>query len=220
MNGTICLCGSNSVSDYNNTSTTPTGNMNLLATLTFNGSTYTNSGICSVSNLTAFQYYILINTSGGYVNMTLLQIQHAAGGFTTLLNGTDYNITTNTANGAPVITYIDSTTQNLTYNENIILLSKAYRRLYPVIYDINNLYLAGNTGWNISSNSNRTNLCFNYNSVNKCYYDITGNICITGDLYRSGIILTSALNNFVTNTNTLTSSLSNYASLNNPIFGG
>ena len=114
--------------------------MNLLATLTFNGSTYTNSGICSVSNLTAFQYYMLINTSGGYVNMTLLQIQHAAGGFTTLLNGTDYNITTNTANGSPVVTYIDSTTQNLTYNENIILLSEAYRRLYPVIHDINNLY--------------------------------------------------------------------------------
>ena len=97
MNGTICLYGSYSVIDYNNnTSNTPTGNMNLLATLTFNGSTYTNSGICSVSNLTAFQYYMLIITSGGYVNMALLQIQHAAGGFTTLLNGTDYNITTNT----------------------------------------------------------------------------------------------------------------------------
>ena len=101
------------------------------------------------------------------------------------------------------------------------MLSEAYRRLYPVIYDINNLYLAGNTGWNISSNSNSTNLCFNYNSVNKCYYDITGNIYIyiTGDLYRSGINLSSALNNFVTNTS-ITSSLSNYASLNNPIFGG
>ena len=41
----------------------------------------------------------------------------------------------------------------------------------------------GNTGWNISSNTNSTNLCFNYNSSNKCYHDITGNTYITGDLY-------------------------------------
>ena len=66
-------------------------------------------------------YYMLINTSGGCVNMILLQIQHAAGGFTTLLKGTEYNISSSLTNGAPVIMHIDSTTENLTYTENITL---------------------------------------------------------------------------------------------------
>ena len=112
-NGTICFYGSNSISDYNNTTgTTATSTMYLLATITYNGSYYTNSGVCSVTNTSSFQYYTLINTSGGYVTTTLFQVQHAAGGYTNIVNGTDYNITTNTAKGAPVITYIDSTTQN------------------------------------------------------------------------------------------------------------
>ena len=83
---------------------------------------------------------------------------------------------------------------------------KLIEDFFPVIYDVNNLYLSGNTGWNISSSSNSTNLCFNYNSSNKCYHDITGNTYITGDSYRTGIRLTSTI--------------SNLAPLNNPIFGG
>ena len=96
--------------------------------------------------------------------------------------------------------------QGILYNLDRLLVSEAYRRIYPVIYDVNNLYLFGNTGWNISSNSNSTNLCFNFNSSNKCYHDITGNTYTPGDLYRSGI--------------SLTSTLSNLAPLNNPIFAG
>ena len=95
-----------------------------------------------------------------------------------LVNGADYTISTSNTNGSPVITYIDISAQGILYNLDRLLVSEAYRRFFPVIYDINNLYLAGNTGWNISSKSNSTNLCFNYNSVNKCYYDITGNIYI------------------------------------------
>ena len=38
------------------------------------------------------------------------------------------------------------------------------------------LYLSGNTCWNISSNSNSTNLCFSYNGSNKCYHDTTSNL--------------------------------------------
>ena len=108
-----------------------------------------------------------------------------------------------------LFTYIDYTTQNLTYNENILLLSEAYRRLYPVVHDINNIYLGNSTGWNISSTSNSTNLCFNYNSVSKCYHDITGNVYINGVLYRSGTSLTSLLSNYISSSS-LTSTLSSY----------
>ena len=122
------------------------------------------------------------------------------------VNGTDYTISTSITDGSPVITYVDTCPQGILYNLDRLLVSEAYRRFFPVIYDVNHLYLSGNTGWNISSNSNSTNLCFNYNSSNKCYHDITGNTYITGDLYRTGI--------------SLTSTLSYLAPLNNPILGG
>ena len=87
-----------------------------------------------------------------------------------LVNGTDdYTITTSSTNGSPAITYIDVNSQGILYNLNRLLVSEAYRRFYPVIYDASNLYLSGNNSWNISSNSNSTNLCFNYNSANKIY---------------------------------------------------
>ena len=70
--------------------------------------------------------------------------------------------------------------------------------MFHAIHYVNNLCSSGSTGWNISSNSNSTNLCFNYNSSNKCYYDTTGNTHITGDLYRSGVSLTSTLSNLNT----------------------
>ena len=105
--------------------------------------------------------------------------------------------------------------------------------IFPVIYDVNNLYLSGNTGWKISSNPNSTNLCFNYNSSNKTYIDTNGDLYLNGNLYYSGSTsfittlnsfvtnssLSSTLSSYITNTS-LTSSLSNYASLNNPVFGG
>ena len=69
-----------------------------------------------------------------------MQIQHAAGVYNNLVNSTDYTVTTATS-GVPVITYTDSTTSNLVYNENTLLLSEAYRRLYPVIHDTSNIFL-------------------------------------------------------------------------------
>ena len=107
-------------------------------------------------------------------------------------------VSTSSTNGSPAITYIDISPQGILYSLDRLLVSEAYRRFFPVIYDVNNLYLSGNTGWNISSNSNSTNLCFNYNSSNKCYHDLTGNTYITGDLYRSGVSLTSTLSNLNT----------------------
>ena len=83
--------------------------------------------------------------------------------------------------------YIDTSPQGILYNLDRLLVWFSSNVWY--------IYLSGNTGWNISSNTNSTNLCFIYNSSNKCYHDITGNTYITGDLYRSGISLTSTLSN-------------------------
>ena len=95
--------------------------------------------------------------------------------------------------GSPIITYIDVSPQGILYNLDRLLVSEAYRWIYPVIYDMNNLYLSGNTSWNISSNSNSTNLSFNYNSVNKSYIDTSGDLYLSGDIYRYGTSLTSTL---------------------------
>ena len=60
-----------------------------------------------------------------------------AGGYSNLVAGTDYTITTSSTNGAPIITYTDSAQSNLTYNENTLLLREAYNRIYPVIRSSN-----------------------------------------------------------------------------------
>ena len=76
-----------------------------------------------------------------------------------------------------------------------------------MIYDTNNLYLSGNTGWNISSSSNSSNLCFNSNRPNKTYIDTSGYLHLNGNIYYNG-------------STSLTSILNNYALLSNPIFSG
>ena len=67
---------------------------------------------------------------------------------------------------------------------------------------MNNLDLFG---WNISSNSNSTNLCFNYNSSNKSYFDTNGDLYLNGNIYYNG-------------STSLVTTLSNYALLSNPVF--
>ena len=198
--------GSNSATDLNHVSDINIwGNMILLYTFTYSGNWTPSMGYILLTTSYYFRYYhLLSNNYGGHCNITNFSIQYGKNG--SLVNGIDYTISTSSTNGSPVITCIDVSPQGILYNLDRLLVSEAYRRIYPVIYDTNNLYLSGNTGWNISSNSNSTNLCFNYNSSNKCYHEITGNTYITGDLYRS---VTS-----------LTSTLSNLASQNNPIFGG
>ena len=105
------------------------------------------AGFQTITTSTQYRYYIIILniTNSAYANVTLMQIQHAAGGYNNLVNGTDYTVTT-AISGAPVITYTDSTISNLVYIENTLLLFEAYRRLYPVIHDTTNLFLSGGTG--------------------------------------------------------------------------
>ena len=56
-----------------------------------------------------------------------------------LVNGTDYTISTSSTNGSPIITYIDISPQGILYNLDRLLVSEAYRGLFPVIYDINKI---------------------------------------------------------------------------------
>ena len=134
------------------------------------------------------------------------KFQHTTRENGNLVNGIDYTVSSSITNGSPIITYNDASSQSILYNLDRLLVSEAYRRLYPVIYDPSNIYLSGNTSWNISSNSNSTNLCFNYNSVNKSYIDTSGDLYLSGDVFRSGTSLTSTLNS--------------YGLLSNPIFSG
>ena len=133
------------------------------------------SGSYSISTILStrqFLYVILIATSNSPDDgnmFTGLEVQSvASGGYSGsgLVNNTDFTVTRSTSNGAPIITYSDSTTNNLTYNLLKLLISESCRRLYPKIHDTSNIFFGGsNTNCNISSNSNSTNLCFNYNST-------------------------------------------------------
>ena len=71
-----------------------------------------------------------------------------AGGYSNLVLNTDWNISTDSSTGYPVITYLDST-NNLTYNLNNLMSEESYRRIYPVIRDTNNIIIGGSTGWTI-----------------------------------------------------------------------
>ena len=173
----IWLYGSNSATDFNNLSDIDvSGNTILLYTFTYSGSWSPSMGYILFTTSYSFRYYLLLsNNYGGYCNITNFSIQHGKNG--SLVNGTDYTISTSNTNGSPVITYIDVSPQGILYNLDRLLVSEAYRRIYTVIYDVNNLYLSGNTGWNISSNSNSSNLCFNYNSWKINHISILLEIC-------------------------------------------
>ena len=161
MSGSCSATDFNDVSDIN-----VSGNMILLYIFTYSGSWSPSMGYILLTTSYSFRYYLLLsNNYGGYCNITNFSIQHGKNG--SLVNGIDYTTSTPSTNGSPIITYTDVIPQGILYNLDRLLVSEAYRRIYPVIYDPCNLYLLGNTGWNISSNSNSTNLCFNYNSTNK-----------------------------------------------------
>ena len=132
-----------------------------------------NNTVTSILSTLQFIYVVMLaNCTAQYCQGTFssLQIQSVGGNFSPLSINTDFAVTASTSNGAPIITYTDSTTNNLTYNLDTLLISESYRRIYPVIHDTSNIFFGGsNTNWNISSNSNSTNLCFNYNSANKCF---------------------------------------------------
>ena len=84
----------------------------------------------TVTNTSLFRYVhitgICNNTSAPATGFLNLKVNHVAGCYSAFINKTDYTIATNSTSGAPWNTYTDSTTSNLLYNENLLLLSEAY----------------------------------------------------------------------------------------------
>ena len=144
-----------------------------------------NSGSLYVNHLTLFQYVHIImsiSPATGYATTYGggIQVYHFAGNTTGLVNGTDYTVSSNVTNGVPAIKYTDVTTNTLYYNETTLLLSEAYRRLYPVIRDSSDIILSststalsgyGNV-WNIENYNNV--LQFNYGGTNVYSISNTG----------------------------------------------
>ena len=109
-------------------------------------------------------------------------MQAAAGTYSQLTSGVDYTVTTSSSTGAPVITYTDATITSLTYNENTLLLSESYRRLYPVIRDVNTLNL-GSGAWTIAN----SNGILQYNT-NTMTLDSYGNLAVTGTCSSNKVV--------------------------------
>ena len=141
-NSTSYFYGSNSASNYTDLSNT-TPSSTLLGSYLNSGSGVVATII--VTNTSLFQYIHIIgvcnNISAPATGFTYLKVNHVAGGYSGFINGTDSTIATDSTSGAPSITYTDSTTSNLLYNENNLSLSEAYRRLYPVVRDKNTIKL-------------------------------------------------------------------------------
>ena len=74
----------------------------------------------------SFRYYLLL--ANDYCNITNFSVQHGKNG--SLVNGTDYSISTSNTNGSPVITYIDIRPQGFLYNLDRLLVSEANRNVF------------------------------------------------------------------------------------------
>ena len=93
----------------------------------------------TITNVSMFQYvHLVVATGSAYISS--FQVQRAATGYTGLIKDTDFSINTSSSNGAQSTTSTPPTTVNCMYNENRLLLSEAYRRIYPVIRDKNRAY--------------------------------------------------------------------------------
>ena len=84
-------------------------------------------------------FFVTITSDAGTFNIAGSETRYIqlfeSGVYTNLINGTDFNITSSASTGARVITYTDAITENLFYNLGNLIVSKCYRRVFPVIYD-------------------------------------------------------------------------------------
>ena len=169
--------GGTLASTYADTSNRTT-NLTSLGTPTLS----TTTGSISITNTSTFQYIVLIcyplsNSSCGYStnNNNGFYCYKTAGGYSSLVLGTDWTITTDASTGYPAVTYLDAGSNNLPYNLNNLMLEEKCGRIYPVVRDQNNIIL-GN--WNIQNSSGT--LKFNYNSTREAYLSSAGILTCNG----------------------------------------
>jgi hypothetical protein len=127
---TTNVYGSNTLSDYQTlTNQVPPNGTLLVSTIITN-----NNVTVTVTNTNVFLYVIIIYLYRGTytfpVQPTYIQVNGTTGSTIILTNGTDYTISTDSSTGYPDITYTDSPTVNVVYNEVTLLLSEAYRRFF------------------------------------------------------------------------------------------
>ena len=184
-NISFTVYGSNSLTAYNDTTSD-------VSTITLLNSDMMSTTLTSVpiTNATAFQYVHIImkNTVNGTLaqatiiqNSGFIYVKKAPLYYASALTlNTDFTVTTNSSTGAPTITYVNATQNDLLYNESTLLLYEAYRRLYPVVRDSNTLNLGG--VWTIANSASV--LQFNSNIMT---------LDTSGNLYLKGVITNNAL---------------------------
>lgn len=188
----IQVYGSTNLNDFSNLTNVTTG-MTLL--FSGSGSNLTVNTTFSINASFAFNVYSVFvqnSSSAGTIYINELQFVQAAGGVSGLVAGTDFTLTTNATTGFPDITYLDLTTQNISYNFNNLLLYEAYRRLFPVVRTSSAIKIGT---WNIIDSSGTLNynngtLEFSIGSTGNVFANgtmtIIGNTSIGGNLTVSG----------------------------------
>ena len=190
QNVQVTIYGSNNVSYYNDTSSSTTGLTQIYTGLLSVSSIYPSSVTINISNSYVFQYLHIFfqNTVNGTAAAIDMFQNHGFYQFKcsqVIINGVegiDFSVSANAANGAPVITYLDSLPATIKYNENTLLLSEAYRRLYPVVRDTNTLNL-GSGAWTIAN----SNGMLQYNS-NIMTLDSYGNLSVAGTCSSNKVV--------------------------------
>ena len=188
----IQVYGSTNLNDFSNLTNITTG-MTLLYTATGSNTSLNTSLVINATF--AFNVYSVFLQNSSTAPSTILrelQFVQAAGGVSGLFSGTNFTLTTNTTTGFPDITYLDLTTQNISYNYNNLLLYEAYRRLFPVVRTSSSIKIGT---WLISDisgtlNFNNGTLEFSINSSGNLFVNgtvaIGGNTTIGGNLIVSG----------------------------------
>ena len=142
--GHVYVYGSNNNTTYTNTTNTVSGGTLLVSeSVQFQGWSHT----YTITNTSVFQYIHLLITGTVYAATVVgtMQIFRPAGSYTGMVNGTDYSVSTDSTTGNPKITYLNSTSNNLTYSFGTLGVYELYRRLYPVVRDTNTIKLTDGT---------------------------------------------------------------------------
>jgi hypothetical protein len=141
---TVKIYGTNDVTEYNYTSSATCNGTFLFQV------TPSTTGLTSYTTVNSYLYFIIITvladgyTNGAMAHMSVQLLMQSEGALNYTL-GTDFTLATSSSNGAPVITYTNATTRTLFYSLEHILIYEAYRRLYPVVRDKNQIVITDGT---------------------------------------------------------------------------
>ena len=123
--------------------------------------------------------------SGGEVTSGTLKVEHQSGGYSNLVAGTDYTVTSDITTGKPTTTYTGATTANL----NTFSVYECYHRLHSVVRDASNIILASSTSalsgyastsWNLTNDNG--SFRFYYAAASVFNLTSAGTVTINGNL--------------------------------------